>query len=351
MSKQHITLPVGVTIRDPHGAHYTIEGLMGTGEFGALYLVRDRRFSRPFFGLKELIDPSPEDRARFTFEGEILMRLRHPALPRVHRVFEHEQLRRVYLVLDYIVGRDLEALRREQADHRFAFSVAFPLLAPIADALSYLHMQDPPVVHRDVRPANIIVPAGTTPPMLVNFGIAKQQIAGRTTAVIRRGTPGYAAPEQYTSGTSAQTDIYGLGATLYTLLTGIIPPDAVSRVLRGQGTDPLKPARLLLPGLPGEISEAIGQAMAPSAAERFATIEQFWRILAEHVGQQPVQLPSVLLAPARQFHSGQRNSYTPPVSLPYPQQARQGKGRVPLWNRVRLLSRKILRLFSSSALC
>src|SRR5215471_5932995 len=350
MSKQHITLPVGVTIRDPRGAHYIIEALMGTGEFGALYLVRDRRFSRPFFVLKEVIDPSPEDRERFTFEGEILLRLRHPALPRVHRVFEHEQLRRVYLVLDYIEGRDLEALRREQADQRFAFSLAFPLLAPIADALSYLHTQDPPVVHRDVRPANIIVPAGTTPPMLVNFGIAKQQIAGRTTAVIRRGTPGYAAPEQYTSGTSAQTDIYGLGATLYTLLTGTIPADAISRVMRGQGVDPLKPARQLIPELPGEISEAIGRAMALSVAERFVTIEQFWRLLADQVVQQPVMIPSVLLAPAPQLHSEQRNSYTPPISLPNPHQTREGNGRVPLWNRMRVLSRKILRLFSSSAL-
>ena len=323
---------------------------MGTGEFGALYLVRDRRFSRPFFVLKEVIDPSPEDRARFTFEGEILMRLHHAALPRVHRVFEHEQLRRVYLVLDYIEGRDLEALRREQAKQRFSFSLAFPLLAPIADALSYLHTQDPPVVHRDVRPANIIVPAGTTPPMLVNFGIAKQQIAGRTTAVIRRGMPGYAAPEQYMSGTSAQTDIYGLGATLYTLLTGIIPPDAISRVLRSQGVDPLKPARLLIPGLPGDISEAIGRAMALSVVERFATIEQFWRILADHVVQQRVQIPSVLLATAPQFHSEQKNSYTPPVSLPSPHRTRKEKGRVPLWNKVRVLSRKVFRLFSSSPL-
>ncbi len=347
MSEQHITLPVGVTIRDPHGAHYTIEGLIGRGEFGAVYLVRDRRFSRPLFVLKEVIDPSPEDRERFTFEGEILMRLSHPALPRVHRVFEHEQLRRVYLVLDYIEGRDLEAMRREQAEHRFAFSLAFPLLAPIADALSYLHTQDPPVVHRDIRPANIIVPAGATTPMLVNFGIAKQQIAGRTTAVIRRGTPGYAAPEQYTSGTSAQTDIYGLGATLYTLLTGTIPPDAISRVLRSQGVDPLKPAHLLIPELPGDIREAIGRAMTLNAAERFATIEEFWRVLAGHGGQQPMQLPRVLPATAPQLPSGQGNSYTPPVSLPYPQPARQGNGRVSIWNKVRVLSRKVFRLFSS----
>jgi serine/threonine protein kinase len=347
MSKQHITLPVGVTVRDPYGAHYTIEGLIGIGEFGEIYLVRDRRFSRQLFVLKEVIDPGPQERERFTFEGKILMRLSHPALPRVHRVFEHKKLRRVYLVMDYIEGRDLEALRREQAEQRFPFSLALPLLAPIADALGYLHRQEPPVVHRDVRPANIIVPAGTNRTMLVNFGIAKQHIAGQTTAVIRRGTPGYAAPEQYTSGTSAQTDIYGLGATLYTLLTGTIPPDAISRAVRSQGFDPLKPAHLLLPELPGDISEAIGRAMTLSAAERFATIEEFWRILAGHGGQQPMQIPRILAATAPQLHSGQGDSYTPPVSLPYPQQARKGKGRAPIWNKMRVLSHRIFRLFSS----
>jgi serine/threonine protein kinase len=346
MSKQQITLPVGVTIRDPHGAHYTIEGLIGRGEFGAVYRVRDRRFARQLFVLKEVIDPSPQERERFTFEGEILMRLSHPALPRVYRVFEHEKLRRVYLVMDYIEGRDLEALRREQAEQRLSFSQALPLLAPIADALSYLHTQEPPVVHRDVRPANIIVLAGANRTILVNFGIAKQHIAGRTTAAIRRGTPGYAAPEQYTSGTSAKTDIYGLGATLYTLLTGIIPPDAISRVLRGQDVDPLKPAHLLIPELPGDIGEAIGRAMTPNAAERFTTIDEFWRILAGHVVQQPMQIRHVLPATAPPLHSRQGNSYTPPVSLQYPQQARKGKGRVPFWNKMRVLSRKVFRLFS-----
>jgi serine/threonine protein kinase len=346
MSNQQITLPVGMTIRDPHGAHYTIEGLIGRGEFGAVYRARDRRFGRQLFALKEVIDPSPQNRERFTFEGAILMRLSHPALPRVHRVFEHEKLRRVYLVMDYIEGRDLEALRREQAEQRFSFSLALPLLAPIADALSYLHTQEPPVVHRDVRPANIIVPAGANRTMLVNFGIAKQHIAGTSTTVIRLGAPGYAAPEQYTSGTSAQTDIYGLGATLYTLLTGIIPPDAISRVMRSQGGDPLKPVHLLIPEVPGDISEAIGRAMTPNAAGRFTTIDEFWRILASPVVQQPVQIPRVLLATAPQLHSGQENSYTPPVSLQYPQQARKGKGRVPFWNKMRVLSRKVFRLFS-----
>jgi serine/threonine protein kinase len=347
MSQQHITLPVGMTVRDPYGAHYTIESLLRRDEFGAVYLVRDRRVSRHWFALKEVIDPSPQERERFTFEGEVLMRLSHPALPRVHRVFEHEQLRRVYLVMDYIEGRDLEALRREQAEPRFAFSPAFHLLSPIAAALSYLHTQDPPVVHRDVRPANMIVPVGDTTTMLVNFGIAKQYIAGRTTAVIRRGTPGYAAPEQYSSGTSPQTDIYGLGATLYTLLTGTVPADAISRVLRSQGVDRLRPAHLLVADIPGEVSEAIGRAMSINSTDRFSSVGEFWRILAGHVVQQPVQEPYLRQGPAPQLHFGQGHGYTPPISLPSPPSAREENPPLPLWNRVRILYRTVIRLLSS----
>ena len=347
MSKQQITLPVGMTVRDPFGAHYTIASLLRRDEFGAVYLVRDRRVSTQWLSLKEVIDPSPQERERFTFEGEVLMRLSHPALPRVHRVFEHKQLKRVYLVMDYVEGRDLEAIRREQTEPWLSFSLAFHLLSPIAAALSYLHKQDPPVVHRDVRPANIIVPTGATTTMLVNFGIAKQYIAGRTTAVIRRGTPGYAAPEQYSSGTSPQTDIYGLGAALYTLLTGTVPADAISRVLKSQGGDPLRPVRLLVEDIPGEVSEAIGRAMSINSTDRFSSVEEFWSILASHVVQQPVQLPSLLQTPAPQLHFGQGQGYTPPISLPSPPSARNGKPPLTLWNRVRIFSRKIIKLLFS----
>src|SRR5713101_3821847 len=120
MIEERMTLAVGTTIRDPSGERYLIEGLLGTGGFGAVYLVRDRRVKDNLFALKEVIDPNKRDRERFIFEGEILKRLDHRALPRVYRVFEHDKLKRVYLLMDYIKGRNLEALRKEQPDQRFA---------------------------------------------------------------------------------------------------------------------------------------------------------------------------------------------------------------------------------------
>src|SRR5260370_41728078 len=103
-----------------------------------------------------------------------------------------------------------------------------------------------------------------------------------------------------------------------------MPADAIARVLRSQGVDPLKPAHLLIPELPGDISEAIGRAMTLNAAERFATIEECWRVLAGHGGQQPMQLTRVLPATAPQPPPRQGDNYTPPASLPYPQPARHG---------------------------
>ncbi|MDQ2902970.1 MAG: serine/threonine protein kinase [Chloroflexota bacterium] len=276
MSQVHVTLPPGVTIRDPSGNRYTIESLLGRGESDAVYLVRERRLQRMFV-LKEVIDPSTQDRERVTFEGEVLKRLKHRALPRIYRIFEHEKLRRVYLLMDYVTGNNLEDLYLKLPAQRFAVPATFTLLAPVVDALSYLHTQKPPIVHRDIKPANIIISASTGETVLVNFGIAKQYIPDATTALIRRGTPGYAAPEHYMGGTSPRTDIYGLGATFYTLLTGVVPPDVIARIMKNnKGSDPLKFAYQLNPLVPEALSETLRRAMAINAAERFATVQEFW---------------------------------------------------------------------------
>ncbi len=293
MQQEQIILPGRVTVRDPNGDHYVVEGLLGRGESGAVYLVRNRRVKQNLFALKEAINPNRRDRERFTFEGEVLKRLDHRALPRVYRVFERGNLKRVYMLMDYIKGRNLEDLREEQPEKCFSLPLVLALMAPIVDALIYLHTQDPPIVHRDIKPANIIVPTGADEAMLVDFGSAKEYVPGGTTTVISRRSPGYAAPEQYGSGTSPRTDIYGLGATLYTLLTGTIPIDALSRVARSgsNGVDPLKPANLLKPTVPPVVANALQHAMSISSADRFETVEEFWQVLNASVTQKHIQMP------------------------------------------------------------
>src|SRR2546421_3856991 len=294
MQQEQTTLPVGATIRSPYGDRYLIEGFLGMGGFGAVYLVRDRRVKQHLFALKEVIDPKKRDRERFNFEAEILKRLDHPVLPHVYQMFEEGKLKRVYMLMDYIEGRDLEALRKEQPDERISLPLVLVLMAPIVDALIYLHHQDPPIVHRDIKPENIIVPVGADEAVLVDFGSAKEYVANRATTAVRHRSPGYAAPEQYGSGTTPRTDIYGLGATIYALLTGTIPTDAITRVVRSKSqetNDPLRPANLLAPAVPSAVAQALQRAMSISSIDRFETIEEFWQLLSAHATEVEVHLP------------------------------------------------------------
>src|SRR5579872_2570168 len=219
---EQFILPERVTVRDPNGNQYVVERVLGKGEFGAVYLVRERSQSQRVFALKEVINPNIEESERFTFEAEVLKRLHHPALPRVYRVFENANLKRVYLLMDYIEGENLADLQKEQPGKYFSLPVALDLMAPIIDALIYLHAKKPPIVHRDIKPANIILPISGEA-MLVDFGSAKEYVPNTNTTMIGHRSPGYAAPEQYRKGTSPATDVYGLGATLYALLTGVTP--------------------------------------------------------------------------------------------------------------------------------
>ncbi len=297
MLQEQILLPGGITVRDPNGERYVIESLLGIGRSGAVYLVRDRRTKQHVFALKEVIDPSKRDLERFIFEGEILKRLKHRALPHVYRVFEHDKLKRVYLLMDYVKGRNLETLRHEQPDQRFALPLVIALLAPIVDALIYLHRQEPPIVHRDIKPANIIVPVGADEAVLVDFGSAKEYVADAGTTAVRHRSPGY------------------LGATFYTLLTGTIPTDAITRITvsRSKRIDPLKPANLLAPAVPTAIAQAIQRAMSISSEDRFATVEAFWQEMTDHATQQRAHLPRVTSADTPQALPEQDIERTAPL--------------------------------------
>ncbi len=279
LQKEQILLPVGSVIRNVNGDRYIVEGLLGTGVAGAVYRVRDGHKRENVFAVKELIDPNGAERERFMFEAEVLMRLDHEALPSVYRVFENEKLKRVYILMDYIEGRDLEVLQKEQPNECFSLPLVLALLTPVVSALTYLHRREPPIVHRDIKPANIVVPIKGGDAMLVDFGIAKEYIYGTATTALGQGSPGYAALEQYSGGTNIRTDVYGLGATIYTLLTGVVPIVSVERVTGSKGTDPLKPVHALVPDLPQGVSDAISRAMSVSRDDRFATIDEFWEEL------------------------------------------------------------------------
>lgn len=287
-------LPLGTLIGD----RYTIVGLLGKGGFGAVYLVRDQRVRGNLFALKEMVDTSKQERARFAFECELLKRLDHAALPHFYRSMEDDQNNRSYMLMDYIEGPNLETLRQKQPQKRFPLPEAMSMMAPIFEAVSYLHGQRPPIIHRDIKPSNIIVPTSGDQTMLVDFGIAKEFDPDSTTTAVRRCSPGYGAPEQYIKGTNTRTDIYGLGATLYTLLTGIVPDDAFYRMtnIGGGKGDPLEPVNQLNASIPAHVSAAIQRAMALGIEDRFPTVGQFWQALSDSSVQPITPTPAVIVS-------------------------------------------------------
>jgi serine/threonine protein kinase len=275
--QQKSPLSVGTIIRDVQNAAYIVEGILGQGGFSSVYLVRDQLNGERLFTLKELITPKSQEKFKQTFEAEVLMRLHHPSLPHIYEVFEDTSCNRTYLLMDYIEGKDLETLREKQANKRYPLVLVIVLMNPIVEAISYLHSQTPPIVHRDIKPSNIIVPTKSCDAFLVDFGLAKEYVKNKTTNIVRYGTPGYAAPEQYGQGTSLQTDVYGLAATIYTLLTGTVPPDAITRSFNKHAGDLLKRADQLNPAIPSAIGKALNRALSLQPEKRYASVDKFWK--------------------------------------------------------------------------
>ena len=309
MQEEPATLPIGAVIRK----RYIVEGLLGRGGSDAVYLVRDQRVRYAkdnLFVLKQIKGPSQQERYRLTFDDALLKRLYHHGLPRVHRVFSDDTHDRVYMVMEYIEGPNLEMLRQQQPEKRFSYLEAMNFMAPIVDAVGYLHRQQPPMIHRDIKPTDIIVPKTGARAVLVDFGIDKKYGPVSTSGMVHFYAPNYKAPELYSGDGDIRTDIYGLGATFYTLVTGIVPADARSRMTQSgsTGTDPLEPVNKLVPTVPMRIGKAIDRAISLDPHRRFSSVEQFLEELWSLV-EHPVSMsgmPSVLADP-------------PAVSVPTPE--------------------------------
>jgi len=262
---------------------YRIEALIGQGGFGAVYRAWDLVQNRAC-ACKENLDTREEAVDQFGQEAVVLASLSHPNLPRVtdHFVLPNKGQ---YLVMDFVEGRNLAGLMAE-AGGALTEREVLPWIDQVCDALGYLHSQLRPIIHRDVKPQNIIItPAGRA--MLVDFGTSKIADPGALTRPGGRAvTTGFSPPEQYgvAGHTDVRSDIYALGATLYAALTGCAPPDAVDRL---QGNAALVPPRQLKPEISAGVEAAILKALEPQAAKRFGTIEELKHALARGVESLP----------------------------------------------------------------
>lgn len=270
---------------------YRIVSLLGKGGMGAVYRAWDINLSKPV-AIKENLDPSPEAHKQFIREAQMLARLNHPHLPRVTDYFAVPNQGQ-YLVMDYIEGDDLQKVLESKG--AIPESQALKWINEVCEALDYLHSQPSPIIHRDIKPANIkINPKGEA--VLVDFGIAKIYDPTLATTVGAKAiTPGYSPPEQYGSApTDARTDIYALGATLYHLLTGQLPPESVHRVV---GTVKMPPARFYNPSISLATDQIINRAMDVTTSKRFQSIGELQGSLKQPGGYDPTQYISPTPSP------------------------------------------------------
>ena len=263
---------------------YLIENIIAQGGMGAVYLAFDQNLNL-HVALKENLVVTEDSSRQFHREATLLGGLKHPNLPRVtdHFIIPDQG---EYLVMDYIDGADL----RESIGSAKPLPVdkVIQIGVTICDALAYLHNHQPPIIHRDIKPGNIKI-TSTGQIVLVDFGLAKSDIEGQATATGAQSlTPGYAPPEQYGKGTDARSDIYGLGATLYAILTNNIPEDGIARLV---GAVDLTPIRKIRPEVPELVSYAIEKAINVEREKRFQRIEAFKAALMGKFYDEPVPTP------------------------------------------------------------
>ncbi|MBA3531463.1 MAG: serine/threonine protein kinase [Ardenticatenales bacterium] len=251
---------------------------------GAVYLAEDQRLAGRRVAVKVLHPGgalSPSTAEQLEREAQVLARLDHPTLPRVSDFFtpEEDEGHSVAMVMDYIAGQDLAEIVKE-ARRKGRFLPPTQVLSwaeSLCDTLTYLHLQEPAILHRDIKPGNIkLAPDGTV--KLVDFGIALILDAGSDQTVTSAkgiGTLPYLPLEQYgadLSGNDPRADLYSLGATVYHLLTGQQPLSAQERFLQPER---FQPPSALVPTLMPHVERAILRAMALKPEGRPVSAEAF----------------------------------------------------------------------------
>ena len=263
---------------------YRIDRQIGQGGMGAVYVATDQRFGSTV-AIKETLCMDENFRKAIEREARLLNSLKHPALPRVSDHFEEDNGQ--FLVMEYIAGDDVGSML-DPDHHKFSVENVLKWADQLLDALDYLHNQELPVIHRDIKPQNLkINPRGDM--ILLDFGLAKGNPtdAGHNTAAksIFGYSRNYASLEQIQgTGTDPRSDLYSLAATLYHLLTNSAPDDALTRAMAvlSNRPDPLLPANALDPAIPRGVAGLLLRAMALNADERPESAAEMRQMLREH---------------------------------------------------------------------
>jgi serine/threonine protein kinase, bacterial len=308
---------------------YLVLKLLGQGGMGAVYLAEHTRLKGALLAVKEMSNAqlSPAERpqalAAFQQEAQLLATLHHPNIPRVSDTFSENG--KEYLVMEYVNGETLGQKLEQNGGQPLPEKEVIPWALQLCDVLHYLHGRQPPIIFRDLKPANIMIDKQGQV-KLIDFGIVRFFKQGQAQDTTKLGSPGYSPPEQYGQGqTEARSDIYALAATLHHLLTGQDP-----------SLNPFKfqPPHQLNRQLSRTVGEALMKALSKKPADRWPDMLAFKQALAGSgtaVNQapsfpQPVQSRRAPAAsPA--FMAGQTAIATPlplpppPPLVPNPNQA------------------------------
>lgn len=289
-----------LTVGNILDGRYHIRERVGDGGFGAVYLAEDVRFSgKNLVAVKEIRPRNEAEAKALKQEADLLYNLSHPNLPKVSNCFQENSA--YFIVMDFVSGEDLaQMLNRGK---RFTTAEVLRIADAVLDALEYLHSF--PIFHRDIKPHNIKIDQ-TGKIFLLDFGTAKGNLEDNTHTragqSITGFTPFYAPLEQVLRidtnsyfmlhadhserlqtfseyRTDERSDVYGLGATLYHLLSGDAPQSATStfraRALWSNQTDPLPQLSDVNPSISPHISQSLQKALAIEPNERFQTVREF----------------------------------------------------------------------------
>lgn len=245
------------------GGRYRLMRVIGKGGMSTVWLAMDQTLGKQW-AVKEIkLSDDPAERevveSSLVAEANLIKRLDHAAIPRIVDLVDENGM--LYVVMDYVEGRSLESLLSSEGAQAEEDVVGWAI--QLCDVLDYLHRLDPPIIYCDLKPSNVMLrPDGTM--RLIDFGIARPEGVLHESERDGRhlGTQGYAAPEQYGGGdVDRRCDVYGLGATMYALLTGRRTP-----VVSG-GPPPLRQVR---PELSAGVERVVARAMETDPADRYA---------------------------------------------------------------------------------
>ena len=308
-----LRLPAGTILQN----RYRLVRELATGGMGAVFEAIDQRLETTV-ALKETFSTDDRLRRQFEQEARILAQLHHPSLPRVSEYFC--EAGRAFLVMQFISGPDLAQILAQEPKP-FPRNQVVAWADQLLDALVYLHERDRQIIHRDIKPHNLKITADGRIALL-DFGLAKTRGTDHSTTNSSHSIFGYtrrySPPEQIRDlGTTPQSDIYALGATLYHLLTGVKPPDSLERAAAVGNAEPdlLRRADEFNPAIEPEFSAILNRAMALNPRDRFESANEFRKALSRIGRRDPdprEQAAAITKVRATSLSAGKQSSKVDP---------------------------------------